>query len=127
MTSGHSVDRAYLMQSRLLTTMRPHLVAVWAMPIEARNEKRESPDGNSKLDLLHTYSIQRHNHTLYHPFGLKKLVNLFILDVLTFFNASTPLLLDPFRFVPTTTLSPLPGKFVGGIEAAIAAADMFAR
>lgn len=63
-------------------------------------------------------------------FGLKKLVILDILAVLTFFNASTPLLLDPFLFAPVpaaAALSPFPERLVGGIEAASAAADMLAR
>lgn len=60
-------------------------------------------------------------------FGLKKLVSLFMLVVLTFLSASTPRLLVLFRLVPAAAFSVLPGRLVGGIDAARVAADKFAR
>lgn len=63
----------------------------------------------------------------YFSFGLKKLVIFDMLVVLTFFSASTPRLLVLFLFVPAAALSPFPGKFIGGIDAASAAADMLAK
>lgn len=65
----------------------------------------------------------------YLSFGLKKLVIFDMLAVLTFLSISTPRLLAFFLLFPAAAaaLSALFGRFVGGIEAARAAADILAR